>query len=352
MKRRFELGRQPAMTKLGERRVHRVRAHGGFMKYRALKLDHGNYAWSGEAITRKCRILDVVYNATNKEFVRTKTLVKGSIVQVDATPFKNWYQKHYGVTLGKATAYVKEQKQKKLKTRREKNEADKKAKKVAESKARKEAKKAAAARAASKVTRKGKNVKGAEKKMKGSVGGKKGAADKKGADKKGAEKKGAEKKVAPKKGEKKDVKKEETAVEKKKETGKKAPVKKEGEKKGDKMQVEKKAGDKKATEKKTTPKKEGEATTEKKGKKSTEKGKKKKSKKGGKHHPSGAQTKRWRLRNATRILEAALAEQFEKGRLYAKISTSPGQGGTADGYILEGDELAFYVKRMAQKKKK
>jgi len=340
MKRRFELGRQPAMTKLGERRVHRLRAHGGFMKYRALKLDHGNYAWPGEAITRKCRILDVVYNATNKEFVRTKTLVKGAIVQVDATPFKNWYQKHYGVTIGKATSYAKEQKQKKLKTRREKDEADRKAKKVAESKARKEAKRAAAARAAQKVTRKGKNVKGADKKMKGSVGGKKGAADKK----------GAEKKVAPKKGEKKEVKKEETAVEKK-ETGKKAPVKKEGEKKGDKMQVEKKAGDKKA-EKKTATKKEGEATTEKKGKKSTEKGKKKKSKKGGKHHPSGAQTKRWRLRNATRILEAALAEQFEKGRLYAKISTSPGQGGTADGYILEGDELAFYVKRMAQKKKK
>lgn len=48
------------------------------MKYRAIKLDHGNYAWPGEAVTRKCRILDVVYNPTNKEFVRTNTIVKGN----------------------------------------------------------------------------------------------------------------------------------------------------------------------------------------------------------------------------------------------------------------------------------
>jgi small subunit ribosomal protein S8e len=62
--------------------------------------------------------------------------------------------------------------------------------------------------------------------------------------------------------------------------------------------------------------------------------------------------KKWRLRNASRVLESALAEQFEKGRLYAKISTSPGQCGSADGYILEGEELAFYVKKIALKKKK
>jgi len=62
--------------------------------------------------------------------------------------------------------------------------------------------------------------------------------------------------------------------------------------------------------------------------------------------------KKWRLRNASRVLEAAIAEQFEKGRLYARISSRPGQCGTADGYILEGEELAFYTKKMSQKKKK
>ena len=42
------------------------------------------------AITRKSRILDVVYNASNNELVRTKTLVKNCIVQIDSTPFKQW----------------------------------------------------------------------------------------------------------------------------------------------------------------------------------------------------------------------------------------------------------------------
>ena len=51
-------------------------------------------------VTRKTRILDVVYNASNNELVRTKTLVKNSIVQVDATPFRAWYEQHYGVKVG------------------------------------------------------------------------------------------------------------------------------------------------------------------------------------------------------------------------------------------------------------
>ena len=42
------------------------------------------------AISRKCRILDVVYNASNNELVRTKTLVKNCIVQVDCVPFRQW----------------------------------------------------------------------------------------------------------------------------------------------------------------------------------------------------------------------------------------------------------------------
>merc|ERR1711976_1033810 len=47
------------------------------------------------------RIIDVVYNATSNELGRTKTLVKGCIVQVDATPFKHWFYRRRGVLLGK-----------------------------------------------------------------------------------------------------------------------------------------------------------------------------------------------------------------------------------------------------------
>ena len=41
-------------------------------------------------------------------------------------------------------------------------------------------------------------------------------------------------------------------------------------------------------------------------------------------------------------VEAALERQFEAGRLYAVVSSRPGQSGRVDGYILEGEELAFY----------
>ena len=44
--------------------------------------------------------MDVIYNASNNELVRTKTLVKGAVVLVDAHPFKSWYESHYGVKIG------------------------------------------------------------------------------------------------------------------------------------------------------------------------------------------------------------------------------------------------------------
>ncbi|KAJ1418361.1 Ribosomal protein S8e [Sesbania bispinosa] len=99
---RYELGRQPANTKLSSNKtVRRIRVRGGNVKWRALRLDTGNYSWGSEAVTRKTRILDVVYNASNNELVRTQTLVKSAIVQVDAAPFKQWYLHHYGVDIGR-----------------------------------------------------------------------------------------------------------------------------------------------------------------------------------------------------------------------------------------------------------
>eukprot|EP00252_Welwitschia_mirabilis_P012768 TRINITY_DN2824_c0_g2_i1.p1 TRINITY_DN2824_c0_g2~~TRINITY_DN2824_c0_g2_i1.p1 ORF type:complete len:221 (+),score=58.98 TRINITY_DN2824_c0_g2_i1:209-871(+) len=110
-KRKYELGRQPAMTKLSSNKtVRRIRVRGGNVKWRALRLDTGNYSWGSEAVTRKTRILDVVYNASNNELVRTQTLVKGAIVQVDAAPFRNWYHQHYGLDIGrKKKAAVKKE---------------------------------------------------------------------------------------------------------------------------------------------------------------------------------------------------------------------------------------------------
>merc|ERR1712048_1509973 len=100
-KRKFEMGRPMALCKVGTKRVRVVRCRGGNAKFRALRLDSGNYAWGSENCTKKVRILDVSYNATSNELVRTKTLLKNAIVQVDGQPFKQWYLKRYGVDLGK-----------------------------------------------------------------------------------------------------------------------------------------------------------------------------------------------------------------------------------------------------------
>ncbi|KAG0087021.1 ribosomal protein S8A, partial [Podila epicladia] len=45
-------------------------------------------------------------------------------------------------------------------------------------------------------------------------------------------------------------------------------------------------------------------------------------------------------------VDPALDHQFAAGRLYACLSSRPGQSGRADGYILEGQELAFYIRKL------
>ena len=79
--------------------MHLVRVRGGNTKRRALRLDHGNFSWGSERCARKARIVDVVYNASNNELVRTKTLVKNAIVLIDATPFRHWYENHYALAM-------------------------------------------------------------------------------------------------------------------------------------------------------------------------------------------------------------------------------------------------------------
>jgi small subunit ribosomal protein S8e len=55
-------------------------------------------------------------------------------------------------------------------------------------------------------------------------------------------------------------------------------------------------------------------------------------------------------RQKTATVEPHLMEQFQTGRLYACVSSRPGQSGKADGYILEGKELDFYLRKIKAKK--
>lgn len=300
------MGRQPAMTKLvpGDRRVRRIRVRGGNYKFRALRLDSGNFSWGSESIARKTRILDVVYNATNNELVRTKTLVKGCIVAIDSAPYRNWYYKYYGVTLGKKVVHKQAKKGKSQKGGAKKEEA----KKMGDKKA------------AKKVDPKQKDLKKGEKK---------------------------EQKKDGKKEEKKDEKKEQKKVDKKE------PKKDDKKGKSDKSD--------KAVEKK--PEKKAEKKDKKSGKK--ESGKKSSQKKSSSKQSSKSSKRRrnvpasrlrkWNKRRRTRgDISPGVLQQFESntGKLFACISSRPGQVGRADGYILEGEELDFYLKKLEKKKKK
>ncbi|RMZ76203.1 hypothetical protein DV737_g4923, partial [Chaetothyriales sp. CBS 132003] len=100
-KRAFEKGRQPANTRIGAKRIHRVRVRGGNTKYRALRLESGNFSWGSEGISRKVRVIAVSFHPSNNELVRTNTLTKSAVVQVDAAPFRTWYEAHYGSTIGR-----------------------------------------------------------------------------------------------------------------------------------------------------------------------------------------------------------------------------------------------------------
>jgi small subunit ribosomal protein S8e len=91
------------MTRIGKKVVHLVRCRFGIIKHRALRLESGNFAWPTQAMAARTRIMNVVYNASNNELVRTNTLVRNAIVMVDSTPFRQWFLKHYGIELGKKT---------------------------------------------------------------------------------------------------------------------------------------------------------------------------------------------------------------------------------------------------------
>jgi small subunit ribosomal protein S8e len=122
-KRKFEMGRQKSNTKLcsevKEQRIHTVRTMGGNRKFRALRLSQGNFGWATEGVARVSRIVDVVYNAIGNELVRTKTLVKGAVVVIDATPFRQYYENHYSQALGRKKGWEPSEEEKAALSRNE-----------------------------------------------------------------------------------------------------------------------------------------------------------------------------------------------------------------------------------------
>ena len=87
-KRKSGIRRQPSITKLSEQKIVRFHGKGYGYKNGALKINKGKFMWVSEGVTIKCKILQILYNASNNGFVGTQTLIKNCIVSVDPTPFK------------------------------------------------------------------------------------------------------------------------------------------------------------------------------------------------------------------------------------------------------------------------
>lgn len=78
-----------------------MRTRGGNRKFRGLRLDSGNFAWGSEGVARKTRVIQVAFHPSGNELVRTNTLTRSAVVAIDAAPFRQWYEAHYGTALGR-----------------------------------------------------------------------------------------------------------------------------------------------------------------------------------------------------------------------------------------------------------
>jgi len=100
-KRAFEKGREPADTKIGVKRIRPIRTRGGNRKFRALRVSDGNFSFGSFGIAKQCRIVTVVFHPSNNELVRTNTLTRSAVVQIDSAPFRQYYEAKFGQQIGK-----------------------------------------------------------------------------------------------------------------------------------------------------------------------------------------------------------------------------------------------------------
>jgi len=80
-KRKIEFGRDPAETKIGERKVKKIRTKGGNEKVRLTNEDKINVVDPKNNQVKVAEILNVVENDANIQFVRRNIINKGAMVE-------------------------------------------------------------------------------------------------------------------------------------------------------------------------------------------------------------------------------------------------------------------------------
>ena len=80
-KRKYELGRDPAETKIGERRLRKIRTRGGNYKNRLAIGNTINLIDPETNVAKNAEIFNVVENNANPNYVRRNIITKGAIVE-------------------------------------------------------------------------------------------------------------------------------------------------------------------------------------------------------------------------------------------------------------------------------
>lgn len=86
-KRKYELGGYPVLTKVGERDLRvKERVRGGDVVVRARVVAYANVYDPESGTSRKVRILRVLENRANREYVRLGIVTRGAVVETEIGP--------------------------------------------------------------------------------------------------------------------------------------------------------------------------------------------------------------------------------------------------------------------------
>ena len=82
-KKTYELGREPAFTKLEKRRAANIRTKSNNKKVRLFSTDTANLYDPKEKKYEQVKIKEVVENPANRHFVRRNIMTKGTVVETE-----------------------------------------------------------------------------------------------------------------------------------------------------------------------------------------------------------------------------------------------------------------------------
>jgi len=83
IKRKYELGSTPTLTKIGKEKRKKVRTKGGSEKIRVLSSEFANVLDPETKKIKKVKILTVVENKASRDFIRRKIITKGTVIKTE-----------------------------------------------------------------------------------------------------------------------------------------------------------------------------------------------------------------------------------------------------------------------------